>query len=225
MSIKLVATDYDGTFRVLPNQTAVNKRTAAKWRQRGNLFGFVTGRGTDFIEMMKKDGIGYDFLILYNGAIITDKDGKIIYESFLSDEAFKILEEECSKIPECEKYDRYREGVDKRLYYALFPTEQLTVKVAEELNRKYGDMLNAAANGRNLNVMTAGESKKNGIVNLCRLLNISTDEVAVIGDDYNDMDMLEYFKGYAVINAKPAVKKVTPHKVFSVSSMIKSFMK
>lgn len=225
MAIRLLATDYDGTFRITPSGTKFNKKAARMWRENGNLFGFVTGRGLDFTGLMKESGIEYDFLILNNGAVITDGDGKIIYESELSEEAFKLLESECEKIPDCERYSRFCEGEKRYLYYAYFDSPERVVEVASYLNGKYGDKLNAVANGKNLNVMTANEDKSSGIKNLCRLFNVDECEIAVAGDDYNDIDMLCRYNGFAVINAKPAVKKAAGKQVFSVSSLIKSLLK
>jgi len=51
-------------------------------------------------------------------------------------------------------------------------------------------------------------SKANGILDVCRIENINEAHVTVVGNDYNDLDMLTYFKSaYVVNNAPEQLKK------------------
>ena len=79
--MKIIATDFDGTL----NQNGIGreKREAiAAWRKAGNLFGIVTGRGFRSIyEVIKDTGIGYDFLICNNGAVICDSKLNILTDT------------------------------------------------------------------------------------------------------------------------------------------------
>ena len=77
--MKLIATDYDGTL----NYNGVGTETIEairKWRQAGNAFGVVSGRGPDFIpELMNILGSNFDFLVLCNGSYATDSNGKVLF--------------------------------------------------------------------------------------------------------------------------------------------------
>ncbi|MNI95067.1 putative phosphatase [compost metagenome] len=56
--------------------------------------------------------------------------------------------------------------------------------------------------------MTKKASKTSAIEFLCNKLNIEKEEVIAIGDNYNDMDMLQYAGvGIAMGNAPDIVKK------------------
>ena len=79
--MKLIATDYDGTL----NYNGVGAETLEairRWRQAGNMFGVVSGRGPDFLpELMKVLGEDFDFLVLCNGSYATDSNGKLLFTS------------------------------------------------------------------------------------------------------------------------------------------------
>ena len=58
-------------------------------------------------------------------------------------------------------------------------------------------------------IMNKNATKSNAIKILADRMNISTDEIVVFGDDYNDVDMLENFgKGVAVGNALDEIKNI-----------------
>ncbi|MCU4165537.1 HAD family hydrolase [Carboxylicivirga caseinilyticus] len=51
-------------------------------------------------------------------------------------------------------------------------------------------------------------SKANGILHIAQMLQIEESEIVVIGNDYNDLDMLQYFsKSYIVNNAPDDLKQ------------------
>ena len=77
---RLIATDFDGTFirhgRIDPGyHTAIRA-----FRQAGGLFGFVTGRGTDFFRTAEEYGVTADFFCLYNGSLLALPDGTPVKE-------------------------------------------------------------------------------------------------------------------------------------------------
>lgn len=50
-------------------------------------------------------------------------------------------------------------------------------------------------------------SKANGILEVCKLEAVDEDSVSVIGNDFNDVDMLEYFKHAYVVDNSPTELK------------------
>ncbi|MFS1518944.1 HAD family hydrolase [Bacillus sp. SCS-151] len=87
----------------------------------------------------------------------------------------------------------------------LFPT-QLDAFVSEE---------------NCLDVMPKNISKGNAIQNLLNHLNLSTDEIACIGDSFNDIPMFKLTaNSYAMSEAHPNVKKEAKYVVNSVSEAI-----
>ena len=79
--MKLVATDFDGTFCSygggVPEE---NLAAVRKWQEAGHKFGINTGRGISLIDMEieKYEGLAPDFLICNNGAVVTDGERNIL---------------------------------------------------------------------------------------------------------------------------------------------------
>lgn len=68
-------------------------------------------------------------------------------------------------------------------------------------------------------------SKASAILQLCEELLITPDEVAVIGDNYNDLPMFKVFKhSYVMEEADQRLKKFAKHEVSSVALAIKHAM-
>ncbi len=70
----ILATYYDGTLKCGGNVSEENLAAISKFREKGNLFGVVTGRGypSHYNEYL-------DFTIGFNGAVDYDKDFKMLF--------------------------------------------------------------------------------------------------------------------------------------------------
>lgn len=92
--MKLFVSDYDMTMYI--NEYIDDKVFEAikKWKDRGNIFVIATGRNKfSIFEQIEKRDIYFDYLIVNNGALIFDKDRKIIFrESIEENEAYKAIE-------------------------------------------------------------------------------------------------------------------------------------
>ncbi|PSW14503.1 hypothetical protein C9J01_08710 [Photobacterium rosenbergii] len=71
-----------------------------------------------------------------------------------------------------------------------------------------------------INIVPKGISKASGLELVMQHANISRSNVTVIGDDYNDIPMLEAFRGFAVPNAKEELIAVAEDTVESVAALI-----
>ncbi len=79
--MKLVATDFDGTFCSYGGGVPeANLAAVKKWQEAGHKFGINTGRGIGLIglELEKYETLAPDFLICNNGAVIVDGKGEIL---------------------------------------------------------------------------------------------------------------------------------------------------
>ena len=79
--MKLVATDFDGTFCSYGGGVPeANLAAVKKWQEAGHKFGINTGRGISLIDMEieKYEGLAPDFLICNNGAVVTDGERNIL---------------------------------------------------------------------------------------------------------------------------------------------------
>lgn len=73
--MKILASDYDGTFRVHNVVTKENIEAVHAWRAAGNVFGLVSGRSMESIRKeIELHQIEVDFVIGNNGGVIYSKD-------------------------------------------------------------------------------------------------------------------------------------------------------
>ena len=78
--MKLIASDFDGTLYRNGEISARDRAAIEAWQAGGNLFGIVTGRGADILDTAHRLGIALDYAIAYNGALVLDRDGGVLYE-------------------------------------------------------------------------------------------------------------------------------------------------
>ncbi|MGN1344467.1 MAG: HAD-IIB family hydrolase [Traorella sp.] len=117
--MKLFASDFDGTFYFRNDEKTFNQNIqAAKAFQKENLFVFVSGRSREsLLSVIKKKNLNPNYIIGFNGGIICDQNGNILYEDFAQVEINKLLDllsNEKIKLFKCltkdkvfMKYDKY----------------------------------------------------------------------------------------------------------------------
>lgn len=73
--MKVLASDYDGTLRTEEAVDVNDVHAIQKFREKGNLFGLVTGRSMESIQKeIANNKIEFDFIVGNNGGVIYDKD-------------------------------------------------------------------------------------------------------------------------------------------------------
>jgi len=217
---KLIATDFDGTLYILGKIPTSNRRNIALWRKAGGLFGVVTGRGIDFVSTIKKHGIEYDYLILYNGALILDNKGNVLFESFINDEIFSEIADIFRDRAGVEYFDE-PDGTPRHQFYATCDNPQTALVFAEEINNCYPDEVNAVVNGEHVNIGAKGSTKATGVARVLEYFGLGEDEAAVVGDDYNDLEMITVHKGWAVATGRREVRRAASGICYSVGSLAK----
>ena len=103
-----------------------------------------------------------------------------------------------------------------------FESPQEAQDAAEMLNKKFGDTIFAQKNTHSLDIVPLGINKSVGVENLLRIMNWDA-EVYVIGDESNDLPMINRFGGYTVATAKDFVKKKASAIFESVGAMLNYF--
>ncbi|MBQ7688113.1 MAG: HAD hydrolase family protein [Clostridia bacterium] len=213
---RLIAADFDGTFNIRGEIPPVNRAGVEAWRAAGGYFGFVTGRGVDFIGTVRELEIPTDYLLLYNGALLTDADGTVMKEYRIPSPVFADLVRFFAAIPDALYYSKAGEETAFRHYYASFADETRALEVASLVNARFGDEVTAFVNGVHVNVGKKGSGKTQGVLDALAHFGLGADEAAVFGDDYNDLDMIVSLNGWAVSTARGAVLQAAPHVCESV---------
>jgi HAD superfamily hydrolase (TIGR01484 family) len=219
MKKSLIATDFDGTLYI---DGKIDKSTIDaidRWRAQGGYFGVVTGRNIDFYDFAAELGLPFDYLIVCTGSLIVDKNKSVIYESLIAPDVFSRIEKTMSAYSDIIDYSKSN-GLPRHHYYATFPDTERALQVRNELKAEFGDVLSVFVNGAHINIGSGGTGKAQGVDIVLRHFSLPPDSAAVIGDDYNDLDMILAHGGWAVESGKPAVVKQAPHTQKSVGSLI-----
>ena len=120
----------------------------------------------------------------------------------------KITEEEIVKLPDIHQFSL---GYDD-------PRE--AAEVAAILNAKYGADVHAYPNRGSVDITPPDVSKRNGIEKLKQVMGWQGAVVYAIGDEVNDLPMIEAFNGYTVTTARDAIKAKARCAYESVGTML-----
>jgi Cof subfamily protein (haloacid dehalogenase superfamily) len=106
--------------------------------------------------------------------------------------------------------DNIYTDIDERVFKVLVSNDNSEVleRVKGEINKIPG--IEAVKSSANLlDIMTEGVTKGNALKDLAEILKIKREEIIAIGDNHNDISMLEY-AGYAIAvgNAEQVVKDI-----------------
>lgn len=225
MNKRIIATDFDGTFYIHGQIPENTEKAIARWRNAGNYFGFVTGRGADFFKTLEAKGVTYaDFVIVFNGALVCDIKGNIIHEDLMDRETFSMIEKELEKYPDYVYIDRTGDDLFYHQYYAEYVDAERALEIAKIINDKFGDKVTAFVNGQHVNIGAKGSSKSQGVYHILDFYGFDHDAAAVVGDDYNDLQMIKDHKGWAVANGREEVKKEASHICENVGDLAEKLL-
>lgn len=97
-------------------------------------------------------------------------------------------------------------------------------ELAEDLNRSFGKLLIAEVNLFYIDVCARGNNKGTGLVHLQEGMGWQDCPLYVIGDDLNDLSMVERFQGFAMEQGNPQLKEIASRVFPSVEAMLDTMM-
>lgn len=247
----LLASDYDYTLRRWPDNVTEEDRAAIRrFREAGNHFIIVTGR-MFFSAEGELENSGFkdiDMLLSMSGALMTDENGEIIYEDkgdgsviggvleivrqlggrlavvnvgkksytvkdyeiMLTDP--KVTDEEAAKLP----------------YFTNMCTCFNTVEEAREAERiikeKYGHAVNPLCNGGSVDLPPASTDKGRAVKRAADMLGVELENIYAVGDNYNDIDMVEKYHGRAMKGSPDELVQAAEKTVSSIAEIIDEIM-
>ena len=240
----IIASDYDGTL----NQGGISKEVRESvrlFRERGNLFGIVSGRSIDsLVNTLSSDLIECDYFIANNGAVIASGKGDILYESRADSQRIKpLLDFIVSSVPRESAgvtfgYDgievvkqnpsigRITPGeYDKIPYFNQISTvaesTERAKQLAEELNLRFDGYITAYSNGWCIDIVPYNVSKASGVKIVASLFGCSEENVIAAGDNINDLSMIEAYRSYAVGKAVEEVRSSASCYAKDIAEIIK----
>lgn len=219
---KLIASDFDGTINCGGDSIPMNALAVKRWREAGHLFGIVTGRSTKIQNELKERDFPFDFVLANNGTTCI-KDGKLEY----------CETNDISLVPEIIDFVSKNGagyfgliGLDYDIGFNVSdipaditehePFTQVSVicgstedavRISALINEHFDNILTSFPNGQFIDIVKYGISKAEGIRRIAALYGIDYENTYSVGDNYNDIVMLDAFKSYTVEGAVEEAKK------------------
>lgn len=249
--MKILISDLDGTLVFSKNNSDDKEvkekdlESILKWQEKGNKFGSCTGRGMKFARR-GCENVPFDFVIANSGAYIKLKDGTIlVHETIpltLVKEVMKVAGEDNQFIFITAKdsyvYQPKRDWFFKTLEDISLLPEELDgfsiefngdeVLARETLNRLlevFDDRVGMYQNKDSIDIVAKGCTKGSGVKCIQKYYGLSDEEVAVIGDNYNDLPMFEASVNAYTFNSSPKeVKEKANYLIDSLAECIEDLM-
>lgn len=258
-NIKLIATDLDGTFLNNESEISEYNKEIFKYLENNGVeIVLSTGRPFEGMIRYKKHLNNKNNSIVLNGAIITDGGEKFIYDEPLDEKtALKIMD--ISKkydvfmhvysgnryvaSEEDFYFKRYVEKENlKEIFVGLHNIENfefskmLFIGDREILEKLQNEIRNSVkvhtsfSHTNFLEILRDGINKGSALKWLCDKKGIERENIIAFGDNYNDIEMLEFAGvGVAMENGEAALKKVADYIALSnnvdgVGKFLKDFL-
>ncbi len=225
--MKLLVSDYDGTFNEDNKLSKINKNIEAvkRFMDSGNIFAFATGRNYDSIKKeITKYHIPYNYLICSNGSIVFDHKDRVLFQNtILVDTVKKTLRylNKLGFVKSLELRDAYgRSTSDYNNVCEIVCTLKFKNSLDARMVREEIAFLNSFSF---MNVIMFKEEldKKDGIYVVSGIEGIGKEDIYTIGDASNDRGMLEEFNGFKMPYSYPEIMFSEARIVRSVKSLIR----
>lgn len=217
---KVLVTDIDGTIVHYDYRDEKNSNIIGEFRKEKNLVIACTGRSLESVaEVEVEKSIKFDYYILLNGTMIADGKKNIIQHKFIEEKIVKniieIIEHENLNVcindgfkyyhilGDGENMMRLPERLDlkdvktKKVsavlvnYKKLDGKQELLDMVVNNINKKYSDFVIAYKNNRYIDIVPIGCSKGDAVNRLEELIDIDPKDIYTIGDEENDISMID----------------------------------
>lgn len=225
--MKLLVSDYDGTFNEDNKLSKINKNIDAvkRFMDSGNIFAFATGRNYDSIKKeITKYHIPYNYLICSNGSIVFDHKDRVLFQNtILVDTVKKTLRylNKLGFVKSLELRDAYgRSTSDYNNVCEIVCTLKFKNFLDARMVREEIAFLNSFSF---MNVIMFKEEldKKDGIYVVSGIEGIGKEDIYTIGDASNDRGMLEEFNGFKMPYSYPEIMFSEARIVRSVKSLVR----
>ena len=222
----LIMSDWDSTLAVNSVVTEENCEAIRRFQAEGGLFTVCSGRNSTHFDKFRHFVVPNAPICAYNGALIVDTDGRVLHESFLSEDVLcmartvienRLFPKMCIYTKEnggpivcnfkdfCRNFDKYTEMHHYKLVF-IGESEEQTLLGREYINGILPDGYVALRSWpTGLEILRASATKDKALA----FLRAYTGARLVIaaGDFENDAEMLAAADiGYAVANAVPITK-------------------
>ncbi|MBP1754770.1 MAG: HAD-superfamily hydrolase, subfamily [Firmicutes bacterium] len=100
-------------------------------------------------------------------------------------------------------------NLNELMYFTQLSTqyekEEQANEYTQQINELFGNTVTAFQNGVCIDIVPVGVNKATGLLRYMILKKVPKENVLVIGDNFNDLDMILEFNGFSVNSGKPEV--------------------
>lgn len=238
--MKVLASDFDGTLLFDDQFRDDDLKKIKEFQQQGHMFGLCSGRPFQGIQTVCHDLIDFDFYILCTGALVLNKNHEVLFKSTITHELLERFYQHYQ--------DQYPIFIQANFKIYTFETLQVNGIVREHissLDEVNGDIYGLSMNAFNdenarcvcqeieqlfpeltahqnkefIDITEKGCSKGLGIQKLKEAFHIQ--DIAGIGDSYNDIPMLETVDHSFTFHDSPdSLKEIADDIVDSVAQAL-----
>jgi hydroxymethylpyrimidine pyrophosphatase-like HAD family hydrolase len=225
--MKLLVSDYDGTFNISSNLKAINSNidSIKRFQNNGNLFAIATGRNYSSIKtQIDKYKIPYDYLVCSDGISTFDSKDNLIHANIIKEDKLLAILSVLNSIPyvtNIDLVDMYGNETQNynnvcEIYIRIKPLNLLDIK---NLKKILSHMQSLSL----LNYVRIREdiSKVSGIETIKNIKEINKNNIYTIGNEINDFEMLKEYKGHKVLLSNPILRGHNIKYTSSVKSLVK----
>jgi hydroxymethylpyrimidine pyrophosphatase-like HAD family hydrolase len=199
---------------------------------------------------IRRWGIPFDFLICANGAMLYDKQQRLLQSSSIPDALIKdILQHPAAQSSlHCEicsngtnmvhiksqsswfchidaaflsiTFEESLAQGDVQQVSLAYTTEAEYISAADALTADYKDALSLNLNNHCIDINNFGINKLSGIASMLAIHGWPQQELLVIGDGENDISMIRHFKGFSMKHAHNRVTRHATAVYTSVADML-----
>lgn len=225
--MKLLVSDYDGTFNEDNRLSKINKNIDAvrRFMDNGHVFAFATGRSYDSIKKeITKYHIPYNYLICSNGSAVFDHKDRVLFQNtILVDTVKKTLRylNKLGFVKSLELRDAYgRSTSDYNNVCEIVCTLKFKNSLDARMVREEIAFLDSFS-FMNVVIFKEELDKKDGIYVVSGIEGIRKEDIYTIGDASNDKGMLEEFNGFKMPYSYPEIMFSEARIVRSVKSLVR----
>ncbi len=206
--MKVIASDFDDTLYLKDdlNKTKDNIESINNFISKGNIFIIITGRSYSNIKVVLNElSIPYSYLICEDGAKIFNNMDYCIDTTYMKEEDInKIL----PIIKEEDYYldDGYNEtnNINDTVKIVVNCKDKTKANNIIDIINKTVDTYIYASN-EHINIIDKNMNKQKGLEKLFYIENFNFDDLFVIGDNDNDLEMLNKYNGGIISNHSKAL--------------------
>lgn len=202
--MKLLASDYDGTFKSSIKNLYINIEEVKKFRDNGNKFAIVTGRSYESIKNeINKYNIEYDYLVCNNGLIIFDNEDNIVFSKKLKTDDLMFIYNELLYMNNQEDTKIYNFYTSTMIFenilevYAKFKTNISAKNFKKFIEYERKNLL-CYKDGKKM-FISNNITKADALTFIQDKEKIKKDDIYTVGDNKNDLEMLLKFNGYKML--------------------------